>query len=170
MTQSALQETESSVKYPWLGATVEEKGVRFRVVSPPTEKMEVVVEGGDAYPMSKDGDLFEALVEEIGAGTRYRYRLDGDNLFPDPASRYQPEGANGPSEVVDPNTFTWNDDGWQGIAQKDLVFYELHVGTFTQEGTFSAAKEKLPLPQRFRDYRRGTFTPVRLSRRAQLGL
>ena len=144
MTQSALQEAESSVKYPWLGATVEEGGVRFRVVSPPTEKMEVVIEGGDAYPMTKDGNLFEALVENIGAGTRYRYRLDDDNLFPDPASRYQPEGVNGPSEVVNPSTFTWDDAGWQGIAQKDLVFYELHVGTFTQEGTFSAAKEKLP--------------------------
>ena len=102
--------------------------------------MEVVIEEGDAYPMTKDGDLFEALVENIGAGTRYRYRLDGDNLFPDPASRYQPEGVNGPSEVVDPSTFTWNDDGWQGIVQKDLVFYELHVGTLRKRGPLAPPK------------------------------
>ena len=149
MTQSSAQtnmqtETESSVKYPYLGATVEEGGVRFRVVSPPSEKVEVVLERGESYAMTQEGDLFEAFVEGIGAGTRYRYRFDGDNAFPDPASRFQPEGVHGPSEVVDPSTFGWNDDGWEGVPHKDLVFYELHVGTFTQEGTYSAAKEKLP--------------------------
>ncbi len=149
MTQSSTQtnmqtETESSVKYPYLGATVEEGGVRFRVVSPPSEKVEVVLEGGESYAMTQEGDLFEAFVEGVKAGTRYRYRFDGDNEFPDPASRFQPEGVHGPSEVVDPSTFEWSDGGWQGVPHKNLVFYELHVGTFTQEGTYNAAKEKLP--------------------------
>ena len=80
-----------------------------------------------------------ACVEGVGPGQRYRLRLDGGDVFPDPASRFQPEGVHGPSEVVDPAAFDWDDADWDGVAQRDLVFYELHVGTFTPEGTFRAA-------------------------------
>ena len=64
--------------------------------------------------------------------------LDGE-AWPDPCSRFQPEGVRGPSRVVDPGAFAWTDGGWQGLALDELVLYELHVGTFTQEGTFDAA-------------------------------
>jgi maltooligosyltrehalose trehalohydrolase len=132
------------VKYPYLGATFEGGGVRFRVVSPTAARMEVVLGDGSTHPMAKtDEATFEVLVPNVQPGTRYRILKDGTPM-PDPASRFQPEGVHGPSEVIDPSAYSWQDSGWKGIAHKDLVFYELHVGTFTPEGTYRAAQEKLP--------------------------
>jgi maltooligosyltrehalose trehalohydrolase len=90
------------------------------------------------------GGYHSRLVPGLGAGARYRFRLgDGPALVPDPASRYQPEGPFGPSEIVDPSTFAWTDAGWTGIAADRHVLYELHVGTFTAEGTWNAAAQWL---------------------------
>ena len=86
---------------------------------------------------------WEADAAGIGAGTRYFYRLDGEKDRPDPASRYQPQGVHGPSEVVDLG-FGWTADAWCGIPLQKYIIYELHVGTFTAEGTFDAAIERLP--------------------------
>ncbi len=69
--------------------------------------------------------------------------LDGDRERPDPASRFQPHGVHGPSRIVDPHAYKWNDRDWRGVPQRDLVIYELHVGTFTREGTFDAVIERL---------------------------
>jgi maltooligosyltrehalose trehalohydrolase len=74
---------------------------------------------------------------------RYRYRLDGDGPFPDPASRYQPDGVHGPSLTVDPDAFRWSDQRWTGVTLRELVLYELHVGTFSPSGTFSGVTERL---------------------------
>ena len=132
------------MNYPYLGATFEDGGVRFRVVSPTAESMAVALFGGATYPLEKtDEATFEALVPGVEAGTRYRYVKDGAEM-PDPASRFQPEGVHGPSEVVNPHTFEWTDSAWGGVPHEQLVFYELHVGTFTPEGTYKAAQEKLP--------------------------
>ncbi len=87
---------------------------------------------------------FEGQVEGVGAGARYRYRLPDGRLLPDPASRFQPEGVHGPSLVVDPARYQWADAGWQAPPLQDLTFYEMHVGTFTPAGTFSAVAERLP--------------------------
>jgi maltooligosyltrehalose trehalohydrolase len=88
---------------------------------------------------------FSGTVRGAGAGTRYRYRLDdGPDLYPDPASRFQPEGPHGPSEVIDPRSFAWTDHGWAGRGLERPFLYELHIGTFTPEGTFAAAAGKLP--------------------------
>jgi len=76
-------------------------------------------------------------------GSLYQLYVDGQGPFPDPASRYQPQGVHGPSAIVDPASYRWQDGGWRGIALEDVVFYELHVGTFSAEGTFRAAVEKL---------------------------
>jgi maltooligosyltrehalose trehalohydrolase len=84
------------------------------------------------------------LVQGAEVGDRYRYQIDDQTALPDPASRFQPEGVHGPSEVVDPNQFVWSDGGWMGLERNDLVLYELHVGTFTPEGTFEAATQRLP--------------------------
>ena len=78
-----------------------------------------------------------AVVEGLGPGARYQYRLENGKEFPDPASRHQPEGVHGPSEVVDPD-FPWNDKQWFGLPIENYVIYELHVGTFTTQGTFEA--------------------------------
>lgn len=141
-----------------IGAEVQpEGGVHFRVWAPLRKKVEVVLEsppGGHAperpaaYPLARepgDAGYFSARVAEAAASTRYRFRLDdAEAAFPDPASRFQPEGCHGPSEVIDPRNFQWHDDGWRGVALAGQIIYELHIGTFTPEGSWRAALEKLP--------------------------
>src|SRR4029078_5261805 len=77
------------------------------------------------------------------AGSRYWFRLDGKETFPDPASRFQPDGPHGPSQVVDPHAFRWTDDEGAGVDLPGQVMYEMHVGTFTPEGTWTAATREL---------------------------
>jgi maltooligosyltrehalose trehalohydrolase len=132
---------------PSIGAWPEGEGVRFRVWAPEARSLEVVLHGqaGDSvHPLAKGPDgYFSGLVPGARAGDRYRYRIDGRGPFPDPASRFQPEGVHGPSEVIDPRTFSWTDGTWRNLPREDLVVYELHVGTFTPEGTFKGVEERL---------------------------
>ena len=93
--------------------------------------------------MERDAAGWARVTVPAPPGIRYRYRIDGDTLVPDPASRFQPEDVHGPSEVIDPMAYRWGDEGWRGIPAERLVFYELHVGTFTPEGTFAAARARL---------------------------
>ncbi len=98
-----------------------------------------------SVPMTaQGGGYFAAFVPHARAGTRYRYRLGQENVYPDPASRRQPEGPDGPSEVVDPGAYAWRDGNWQGVTLAGQVIYELHVGAFTPEGTLRAAARQLP--------------------------
>jgi maltooligosyltrehalose trehalohydrolase len=97
-----------------------------------------------AQPLTRDtAGYFSGIVEGVSSRTRYWFRLDGDRLRPDPASRFQPDGPHGPSEIVDPSTFAWTDRLWPGISPDGQVLYEMHVGTFTPEGTWRAAAEQL---------------------------
>lgn len=134
---------------PSVGARPIAGGVHFRVWAPTATEVELILEGGPpalpsiALRKLEDG-VFEAMVAEARPGTRYRYRIDGNGPFPDPASRSQPEGVHGPSEVIDPSVFAWTDGNWKGIDPSALVIYELHVGTFTEAGTFAGATEMLP--------------------------
>jgi maltooligosyltrehalose trehalohydrolase len=129
-----------------VGAEPGAVGVHFRVWAPDRERVEVVVEGRrETFPLSPEpGGYHAGLVPRLAAGARYRYRLDGGDAFPDPASRFQPEGPHGPSEVVDPGTFPWTDDAWPGIRREGQVLYELHVGALTRDGTWAAAAQELP--------------------------
>ena len=77
-------------------------------------------------------------------GDLYFYLLDGERRRPDPVSRHQPEGPHGPSAIVDPSIFAWTDSGWRGVRREGQVLYELHVGTFTPEGTWASAMARLP--------------------------
>jgi maltooligosyltrehalose trehalohydrolase len=121
------------------------EGVHFRVWAPRRKRVEVVIDGGETVRLEPEpGGHHAGLVAGIGAGARYRYRLDGGDAYPDPASRYQPEGPHGPSEVVDPTTFSWTDQGWKGLQLPGQVIYELHIGTFTTEGTWEWAARDLP--------------------------
>src|SRR5258707_13500822 len=78
------------------------------------------------------------IAEDVQAGAKYLYRFGDSPERPDPASRRQPDGVHGPSELVDLRSFEWTDRNWKGLALEDSVFYEVHVGTFTREGTFAA--------------------------------
>jgi maltooligosyltrehalose trehalohydrolase len=130
-----------------LGATPEgENSCRFLVWAPRAKRVEVSLVSSEprSVPMKPVGcGYFSAVVEGVPAGTRYRYRLDHDKQRPDPASRYQPEGVHGPSEVVD-HHFRWTDSSWNGLPLEKYVLYELHVGTFSPEGTFDAIIPRLP--------------------------
>jgi maltooligosyltrehalose trehalohydrolase len=112
------------------------------VWAPRCRRLEVrIVAPGAArhLPLTRHRDgTFDGAVPDLGPGARYFYRLDGGADRPDPVSRSQPDGVHGPSEVVDPAAFPWTDAGWRGVPLRDLVFYQLHVGTFTAAGTFEA--------------------------------
>ena len=119
--------------------------MRFEVWAPRAEQgVEVVVEGR-AHPLERgEGGWWSADVAGAGPGTRYAYAIDGGPARPDPRSASQPDGIDGPSQVVDHAAFPWTDGGWRGIHLPSAVVYELHVGTFTEAGTFDGAIEKLP--------------------------
>ena len=129
-----------------LGAIYRGEGrCEFRVWAPHTRKVEVHL----VSPEDRTVPL-EALergyhggeVEGVQPGALYFYRLDGGKERPDPASRFQPSGVHGPSQVADP-VFPWEDQGWPGIPLKEYILYEVHVGTFTSEGTFEAVLSHL---------------------------
>jgi maltooligosyltrehalose trehalohydrolase len=121
------------------------RGTRFRVWAPASAPVEVVFDDAALGPvrLQPEGIGYHAgLAAHAGPGARYRFRL-GKDAFPDPASRRQPDGPHGPSEVVDPAAFRWTDQGWRGVVPKGQVLYELHIGTFTPEGTYAAAERHL---------------------------
>jgi maltooligosyltrehalose trehalohydrolase len=140
---------EPSRRYP-IGAEILPEGVHFRVWAPQCKKVEVVLlrEGVEAHQLAvaeltpEDDGYFSGYCEQAEEGSLYRFRLDGGDALPDPASRFQPEGPHGPSQVVHPG-FEWTDKDWRGITLDGHVMYEIHVGTFTEEGTWRAATEQL---------------------------
>lgn len=135
----------SERQIPMLGATVVPEGVRFDVWAPAATTVDVVIEGMSApIPMTSDpSGYFTGIVANTGAGTRYRFSIDGSNPLPDPCSRFQPEGVHSVSEVIDPTAFAWSDAEWPGITLDGQILYELHVGTFTPEGSFPAIIDQL---------------------------
>jgi maltooligosyltrehalose trehalohydrolase len=134
-----------------VGAEATPEGVHFRVWAPSRQRVEVVFEESSSEEWAVDFELapekdgyFSGLVKGTGAGALYKYRLDGGDAFPDPASRFQPQGPHGPSQVTAPSTFQWTDAGWPGAGREGQVIYEMHIGTFTPEGTWEAAARQLP--------------------------
>ncbi|HXE12699.1 MAG TPA: malto-oligosyltrehalose trehalohydrolase [Bryobacteraceae bacterium] len=127
------------------GAFVSDDGVRFRIWAPEAKQVEVVLEP-DTKRESLDREengYFGKWIRGISAGQLYHYSLDGGSPLADPASRFQPRGVDGPSEVIDSSSFVWTDTEWRGCTIVGQVIYEMHVGTFTPEGTFKAAAERI---------------------------
>ncbi|MGH8245630.1 MAG: alpha-amylase family glycosyl hydrolase, partial [Gammaproteobacteria bacterium] len=133
-------------------------GAHFRVWAPRRRRVEVIIEssagGGDDLEPShvlstlelepEDSGYFSGVAERSGDGSLYRFRLDGgERLYPDPASRFHPRGPHGPSQIVDPGKFEWTDAGWRGVSMRGQVIYEMHIGTFTLQGTWAAAMLEL---------------------------
>ncbi|MFZ0257738.1 MAG: malto-oligosyltrehalose trehalohydrolase [Gammaproteobacteria bacterium] len=121
--------------------------VRFRLWAPSASQVELCLESPQqqaVLPMDAEPEGWFSLVTDLAAqGAPYRFRINGGLRIPDPASRFQPEDVHGPSQVIDPQRWDWQDAGWRGRPWEEAVIYELHVGTFTLEGTFSAAQERL---------------------------
>lgn len=117
----------------------------FRVWAPSATRVALELylpESGSRELQDAGGGYWTGVVSNVAPGTKYKYNLGGDRIYPDPASRLQPDGVHGPSEVVT-SDFDWTDSGWHGIAVDDYVIYELHVGTFTAGGTLDSAIEPL---------------------------
>ena len=129
------------------GAALIDDSVRFRLWAPAAQHVSVYVDGGaprDAMPMQRlEGGWFELTTAAVQTGARYRYRIDDQLEVPDPASRYQPQDAHGPSEVVDPDAYTWQCAGWHGRPWEEAIIYELHVGSFSPEGSFDGVRKRL---------------------------
>ncbi len=133
-----------------IGATLIGKHAHFRVWAPERQSVTLVLENGKgvktaSHAMKKsEGGFFSAAVTVSKGGGLYRYQLDKDaSLYPDPASCFQPQGPFGPSQLIDHSAFPWTDRNWTGIPENAHVIYEMHIGTFTQEGTWLAAAEEL---------------------------
>ncbi len=123
-----------------LGAVLSNGGVRFRVWAPEKTSVSLALrEGSTEVPMEPERNgYFTTFLEGIEPGTDYFYILKGGRLRPDPASRYQPDGVHGPSQVIDLNGFEWHDQEWRGMPKEEMILYEIHTGTFTDEGTFES--------------------------------
>jgi maltooligosyltrehalose trehalohydrolase len=143
LEQPAMNSTGISRKHPAGAEILPGGGAHFRVWAPLRRAVEVVSDGGTVRLESEGGGYFSGVAEELHPGALYRYRLDGTGVFPDPASRFQPEGPHGPSQIVDPDSFRWTDQEWRGLPLAGQVIYELHVGTFTPEGTWRSAAAHL---------------------------
>src|SRR5688572_6042581 len=123
-----------------LGALVESGGVRFRIWAPRAASLELVIERNGAQrralPRHVENGCWEHFEPGAAVGDRYGYLVDGSGPFPDPCSRRQPDGVHGLSQVFDYGAFHWEATEWTPPPFEHLVFYELHVGTFTRGGTF----------------------------------
>ena len=128
------------------GAWCSEEGVcRFKVWAPLRSRMalRLLDQKSSSVEMRKDGSGYFVAEVTAAPGTKYLYVPDEEKSYPDPASQFQPDGVHGPSQIVAHNNYKWNDDSWRGIPLRELVLYELHVGTFTPEGTFDAIIPRL---------------------------
>lgn len=147
MTETKVLNRSSKEEAPWLGARILPDGrAAFRVWAPKCDSVELILETASQEPfrMKRDSTGYFVAETEAEAGQKYRYRLNGITLRPDPMSRYLPDGLHQATEIVDPEAYRWQDSQWRGLPLKDYIIYELHVGTFTPEGTFDAVIKKIP--------------------------
>ncbi len=140
--------TTEKIRRTDLGATViGPEAVSFRVWAPLREdvSVEILSPGASRFVrLAKETKgYFKGTAEDVRAGDLYFYVLNNKDRFPDPASRFQPQGVHGPSQIIDPDEFLWNDDAWRGKPLKDFLIYELHTGAFTREGTFESVIPRL---------------------------
>ncbi|HXS94759.1 MAG TPA: malto-oligosyltrehalose trehalohydrolase [Candidatus Limnocylindrales bacterium] len=126
------------------GAEAHGDTTAFRVWAPKRKRVEVLLSSGEAFELTRENDGYFSGTPRVSAGALYKYRLDGGDAFPDPASRFQPEGPHGWSQVVDPAAYSWTGSDWRGASIHGQVIYEMHCGTFTREGTWAAAARELP--------------------------
>jgi len=140
-----------SRRYPIGAELIAPNQTHFRLWAPKAQHVDLVLEESaennarrSFHPLDAEGGGYFSGTAQIGAGALYRFRVNkAEHFHPDPASRFQPEGPHGPSQVVDPTQFHWTDSQWPGVILKGEIIYEMHVGTFTPEGTWRAAADQL---------------------------
>jgi maltooligosyltrehalose trehalohydrolase len=138
-------------RYPIGAELIGDKETHFRVWAPKAQRLDLVLEEGlnkkaqpTFYPLNNEENGYFSGIAKAGAGVLYRFRVnEAETFYPDPASRFQPDGPHGSSCIVDPGAFEWTDEKWPGITMKGQIFYEMHIGTFTGEGTWRAAAKHL---------------------------
>jgi maltooligosyltrehalose trehalohydrolase len=137
-------------RYPIGAEVIGENRTHFRVWAPKAREVGVVFEGTSntspkAFPLTAEPGGYFSGEADSSSGSCYRFRVSGSaDLYPDPTSRFQPDGPHGCSCVVDPTDFRWTDAEWPGLKLQGQIIYEMHIGTFTKEGTWRAAAEQLP--------------------------
>jgi maltooligosyltrehalose trehalohydrolase len=131
-----------SWSYP-VGAALHDGGVAFRVWADSHKRVSVSIKGAKHELSFETNGYFYGHVAGARGGDTYTFFVEGEGPFPDPASRFQPQGPHGPSQIVNPTAFSWTDQAWAGINLLGQVIYELHVGTFTPEGTWRSAIQQL---------------------------
>jgi maltooligosyltrehalose trehalohydrolase len=139
-------------RFPIGAEVIPTGGVHFRVWAPKSQKVALQLSDNTDFSAAtastiemepQENGYFSACVPDAEPGMSYKFKLK-DGSFPDPASRFQPQGPHGPSQIVDGRKFKWTDEKWQGIHRDGQIIYEMHIGTFTREGTWAAAREELP--------------------------
>jgi maltooligosyltrehalose trehalohydrolase len=138
-------------RYPIGAELIGPNKTHFRVWAPKAKNVDLVLESGaeknaerSFHPLTREDGGYFSGTAEAGAGALYRFRInDAENFHPDPASRFQPQGPHGPSCIVNPTQFKWTDEKWRGVKMRGQIVYEMHIGTFTPEGTWRAAAEQL---------------------------
>ena len=138
-------------RYPIGAELIGPNKTHFRAWAPKAKNVDLVLESGaeknakrSFHPLTREDGGYFSGTAEAGAGALYRFRInDAENFHPDPASRFQPQGPHGPSCIVNPTQFKWTDEKWRGVKMRGQIVYEMHIGTFTPEGTWRAAAEQL---------------------------
>src|SRR4029450_4759144 len=141
---AAVRHTSSPRRYPIGAEYLGDGRTHFRVWAPATRSVDVVFDEGRIVALDAEPDGYFSGLVAAAVGSRYQFKLDsGDRPYPDPASRFQPDGPHGSSGVIDPSSFVWTDHAWPGVPIEGQVIYELHPGTFTREGSWASAEREL---------------------------
>jgi maltooligosyltrehalose trehalohydrolase len=151
MSHARSRANAVSRRYPIGAELIDPNQVHFRIWAPKAQNLDLVLEDSLAksakrtlQPLHPEKDGYFSGIASTRAGALYRFRINGDtNLYPDPASRFQPDGPHGSSCIVEPMRFRWTDANWPGVKLKGQIIYEMHIGTFTKEGTWRAAAKQL---------------------------
>jgi maltooligosyltrehalose trehalohydrolase len=142
--EPSILRTSTPRRYPVGAEYLGDGRTHFRLWAPATRSVDVVFDDGRAVALGAEANGYFSGLVAAPVGSRYQFKLDsGDRPYPDPASRFQPDGPHGSSEVIDPFAFVWSDQSWPGIPIEGQVIYELHPGTFTREGSWTSAEREL---------------------------
>ncbi|MDZ4835039.1 MAG: malto-oligosyltrehalose trehalohydrolase [Candidatus Melainabacteria bacterium] len=145
--EANLETSQHVHEMPFGPRLLENGGYEFRLFAPSAKSVDLCLylnEGESIIPMTDDGNgWYKLTANNARAGQRYHFVIDGEMRVPDPASRFQPEDVHGPSELIDPSQFRWEDEDWRGRPWNEAIIYELHVGTFSPDGTYEGIQQKL---------------------------